>query len=301
MKKYLLATFCLATLSAQAQMAPESTGSYTYSYAQDRVEQGYNVPVSYQNNAYANPAYVPGNPAPVSPQVYGFYQQPVEQNYDANYPRPQMMWYPTQQQRAVASGQMYQMPSSSSAQEMPQQPDVYQSPVYAISQKGSWYIDLRLGIGGTDGWENDFDIPVGPIWGFAIGKKISPNVRVDAEFDYHLKAKLAKTALAKIEYKQYDLGANIYYDFPLQSHVRVRPFIGAGIWAVDGKTTVSSKKGTRISSADSDIKLGLSGALGIAYPISEVLSLIAMARARYIMTKEELWNIEGLLGIRYHF
>ncbi len=303
MRKFLYATAsCLLAISAQAQMVPQNNGPYSYSYTQDRVDQGYNAPVPYQYGGYyaQTPRVVP---APASPQVYGFYQQPVQQNYNANAPRVQMMWYPTQQQRAAANEQVYVNPAYDMYQQE-QEPNVYRSPVYnstASRQGKDWYADLHIGVGGTLGWKGDFDTPIAPIWGIALGKRLSPTVRADAEFNYHLKADLVDTDTGSIEYQQYDLGANIYYDFPVRSHLPVRPFVGAGIWAVKGKASAKSYNGRKLDGADSKIKLGLSAAAGVVYPINEMFSLLAMARARYIVTDDKLYNIEGLVGVRYYF
>jgi len=298
MKRYLLTLPCLLAFAAQAQMMPENNDPHNYSYAQDRVAQGYGVPV-YQNGGGYGGANTQVRVAPASSQAYGFYQQPVESNYNANTPRSTMMWYPTQQQRALANGQVYVNPPY----EMEEEVEVYQSPVYkskVVQQKRGWYADLHLGVGGTSGWKGNLDTPVGPVWGIAVGTRLSPTLRVDAEFAYHTKAKLTKTAVAKAEYKQYDLGANVYYDFPVQSHIVVKPFVGLGLWGVNGKVTVS-RGSKHISSKNHNFKLGVSAAAGVAYPINQVLSLIALGRVRYIAMDDALWNIEGLMGIRYHF
>jgi len=306
MRKILYATAsCLLAFSAQAQMVPQNNnGPYSYSYAQDRVNQGYSAPVPYQYAGY----YYAQDPrvvaAPRSPQVYGFYQQPVQQNYNANAPRPQMMWYPTQQQRFAASEPVYMAAPSYDMYQQEQRPDVYQSPVYnsqAVRQGKDWYADLHLGVGGTLGWKGDFDTPIGPVWGIAIGKRVLPNVRVDVEFNYHTKADLVDNDTGSIEYQQYDLGANVYYDFPVRSHLPVKPFVGAGVWGVKGKASASSYNGKKLATADAKVKLGLSAAAGVIYPINDMFSVLAMARARYIVADENLYNIEGLIGLRYHF
>lgn len=303
MKKYLfpLCT-CLMIFSAQAQMVPQNNGPYNYSYAQDRINQGYHATTPYQNMGY-NPQDSHMVASPASPQVYGFYQQPIQQNYHANVQsRPQMMWYPTRQQVALANGQVYTNPVYDMEQDS--QPNVYQSPVYnskAIRQRNSWYADLKLGVGVTMGWKKGFDKPISPVWGIAIGKKLSSTLRADVEFAHHLNGELVDTDTGTIEYKQYELGANVYYDFPVRSHLPFRPFVGAGIWGVKARATATSYNGKRLDTADSNIKLGLSATAGVIYPINEMFSLLAMARARYIVTDDHLYNLEGLVGVRYHF
>ncbi|MBQ3695480.1 MAG: porin family protein [Alphaproteobacteria bacterium] len=298
MKRSLLFTLCLLiTHPVWAQTYDASQG---YSYSQSRVEQGYNADRSYQAGAYGNAAYDTSVPAPASPQAYGFYQQPTPAPYSNVTPQrsSQMMWYPTQQQRLEAGlyGASYETASAE------QKADPYRSPVYnskEVRRKRPFYADFRLGIGVTMGWPSGLDKPVSPIWGVAVGTRMSPTVRVDAEFDYHTEGKLATEEHRKIKYKQYDFGANIYYDFPVNAALRVYPFVGAGIWAVKGKAN-GKYQGLKVSST-SDINLGLSVAGGVTYPINEMFSLVAMARARYIHTDDNLYNLEGLIGVRYHF
>ena len=306
MKKILF--FVTSSFLATAVAAQTYSG---YSYSQDRVEQGYSNPYQgYPQNGYPTAsAYDAYAPAPTSVQAYGFYQQPAPAapaTVPATYGRTQqsqMMWYPTQQQRAVASGYPYPASAYYMQDDMPQQEYVSRSPVYnskATRQKKSLYADVRLGIGGTPGWGNGFDTPIGPVWGIALGTRLSPTVRVDAEFAYHTEAKLATENHTKVKYRQYDLGANVYYDFPTNAGLGVRPFVGAGIWGIKGKAS-AVHKGFKIADADSDIKLGMSVAGGVVYPINEMFSAVAMARARYIDTEEDLFNIEGFVGLRYHF
>ena len=112
MKKILFASFCfLMAAAAQAQ-------TYDYSYSQDRIDQGYNPPRSaypQTNGGYAPAsAYDTYAPAPTSVQAYGFYQQPAPAAAPVPYnngQQHQMAWYPTQQQRALASGQPYSDPA----------------------------------------------------------------------------------------------------------------------------------------------------------------------------------------------
>ena len=294
MKKLLVfVTSLLATTALQAQ-----TSDQTYSYAQDRVDQGYNYPRTYpQAGAYG--VYDQSVPAPVSSQAYGFYQQAPTPNYNQQQQavqQRQLTWYPTQQQRMAAYGGSYY-------ENVPQQPNVYRSPVYnshAMRHKKDWYADLHLGVGATMGWEHGFDDPVAPMWGIALGTRVSPTVRVEAAFDYHTEGKLASYRGRKINYRQYDLGANIYYGFPTNASLPIKPFVGAGIWGVKGKAS-AKYRGLKIAGADSDIKLGISVAAGVTYPINEMFSAVAMGRLRYINCKEDLYNLEGLIGLRYHF
>lgn len=297
MKRLLLVGISLlitTSLSAKTY----SDKSFGYSYSQELINQGY---MAEKPPVYSNGSYDPNlMPAPAAPQAYGFYlQQPRSTPDPRDAQSSQMMWYPTQQQRAEASGSPVYL-AGGYAGEQPN--NVYNSPVYnsAVVQRQGHYLDAHFGIGATLGWKHGFDTPVGPVWGLAFGTRFKPLIRGDIEFNYHEEARLAKVKGHEVTYKQYDLGANVYYDFPVQSHITFKPFVGAGIWATKGKATAKHKE-AKIVSTDSDIKLGLSVAGGVIYPLNELFSLYAMARARYIVTDENLYNLEGLLGIRYHF
>ena len=58
-----------------------------------------------------------------------------------------------------------------------------------------------------------------------------------------------------------------------------------------GKTSAKINENTRVMSG---VKLGLSVSAGIKRAITEELTFIAMARGRYIFSKEGIYNLEAL-------
>ena len=178
----------------------------------------------------------------------------------------------------------------------------YNSPVLTQEEQAArmakkfYYLTFRGGIGGTFGWDNGQSNPVKPIFGLVAGTWANQNVRLDAEFDYHLKGKLSKSGKNQATYKQYDLGANAYYDFePIK--FGMTPFIGGGLWLVKKKATGKVKG----RSSSSGWRTGLSVSTGLIYPLTNAFSLSAMLRGRYLITSESLYNLEALFGITYSF
>lgn len=262
-----------------------------YSYSQDRIAQGYGSALDryQQNHSNAAPTY----PAPASAQSYGFYLNQKPQASSG-----QMMWYPTARQRAQSFGtppydQVGYVPTNG-------YPSPYRSPVYNQEQirPKVYYMGANIGLGNTLGWKGVLDHPIVPVWSVTLGKKLYPNVRGDVEFQYHTQAKLANSSTMKVNYTQYDLGANMYYDFPVATPYR--PFIGVGAWGVKAKLS-GKYQSIRKLSASSKVKFALSLAAGLAYRVNESFSLLGLVRARYIFSKDDLYNLEGLVGVQYHF
>ena len=231
---------------------------------------------------------------PTSVASYGFYQNEAAGESSSG----KLTWYPTLRQRAQAFGQA---PYDYRYGNQAVRGTVSRSGVYreeAPPQKRFFYVGTQVGAGSTLGWKGGAKHPVVPLWGLTLGTKVTSAVRVDLEFLYHTKAKLMDSVGEKVEYKQYELGANWYYDFP--RYGALRPFVGAGIWGVKGKLS-GYYKGNQQVSGESGLKLGLSVATGASYQVDEMLSLLALLRARYVARKDDVYNLEGLLGVRYHF
>ena len=290
MKKVFVASMVLI-LSASIEGKAEG-----YSYSQDRIVQGFGSPVQsvsqpVQQQSGRYPVYA----APVSPQGYGFYQN-TSNGYQGS--SSNLIWYPTARQRAQGFGQppyddAGYVPSAGGYQR-------YQSPVYKqdAPRKRFFYVGAQVGMGSTRGWRGHLDHPLVAVWGLTLGTNIKPNVRADVEWLYHMKGKLDSAPGTRIDYKQHSLGANFYYDFPTQSVVR--PFVGVGIWGVKGKISGQYRR-TRDIDVSSDVKLAFSIAAGLSYKVTEEFSLMSLLRARYIMSKDDVYNLEGLLGVKYHF
>ena len=180
-------------------------------------------------------------------------------------------------------------------------PVYYGSPAYNQNpgfRKRQYYADFHLGAGSTLSIGKGTDTPTAGVWGVTVGTFFKNNIRGDVEFNYHLSGKLAKEGKKEVKYKQYDLGANVYYDMPTSAY-RVKPFMGVGVWGVKGKANGSYKTN------DLDLldgkKFAVSLAGGATYDLSTSFSLYGMVRARYIFCDEDVYNLEGLLGIRYYF
>ena len=202
-------------------------------------------------------------------------------------------------QRFIVGGNPYVPPSDQINQNA-----YYNSPVFKEEVKNKktqnklYYVGIRGGIGGTFGWDNGQHKPVKPIFGLVAGTWATPDIRLDAELDYHLKGKLSNNSTRQTTYKQYDLGANIYYDFPKIEHGLI-PFVGGGLWLVNKKITDKPIVGKTVS--NSSWRWGFSANAGLTYPISEAFSLSAMLRGRYLITSESLYNLEALFGAQYAF
>jgi len=243
-------------------------------------QNGYPAVIS--NNPYnpaqpaimQHPAMVQANtPAPHVAQ-YGFYRQKSGQAV-----RPQY----------IIGGNPYAVPYRSSSDN---QNSYYNSPVFADDAprraRRLYYAGARIGLSGVFTKSGNF---VKPALGLFAGTWIKENVRADIEFDYHAKGNLKKHTT----YQQYDLGGNVYYDFPMLSS-GFRPFVGGGLWLVKKKTTASADS---TSSSHSGWKLALSGSAGLTYPVTDHFSLSGMLRARYIVTSDSIYNLEALFGATY--
>ena len=232
-------------------------------------------------------------------QSYNFYQEPAETRavaYDASgYGAPQLSNYP--QSAGGAGYQAY--PGYVTAAGVPV---YYGSPVYDQQQIAykmrKYYADFHVGAGGTFSIGNGMDTPKGGVWGVTVGTHLKNNLRADVEFNYHLGSKLGKEGDKKIKYKQYDLGLNLYYDLPTNAY-RLKPFMGVGAWGVKGKTNGTFKANKLDLTKDKKFAVSLAG--GATYDLSPAFSFFGMVRARYIFCDEDVYNLEGLLGIRYYF
>ena len=172
-----------------------------------------------------------------------------------------------------------------------------------------FYATLRAGMGGTYGWDENkktgkVENPVGAILSLSLGAYLTPNVRIDGEFAYHTKDDLYSGKdtyiKGKGEYSQYDFGLNAYYDFNAGS--KIRPFIGVGVWGVTSKVTsdIENTYGDTRDTSRSKTNVAVSGALGLAFQLTDLVTLEAMGRGRYIFN-EKIYNIEGLVGSRFRF
>ena len=284
-KRLFITSFALLLGVLEASQA----SAQSYSYSQDRIAQGYGSAVTLYDRNHSNEA--PAYPAPSSAQSYGFYLHQKPQSS-----RGQLTWYPTARQRAQGFG----MPPYDQAGYAPQgSTSPYRSPVYYQEHSRSrvFYAGANIGLGSTLGWKGVLDHPIVPVWSLTLGKRFDRTLRGDIEFQHHTRAKLSNTKNSEVNYTQYELGANVYYDFPVTTVYR--PFIGAGIWGVKAK--LSGYQGSRPVDTSSNIKLAFSLATGLSYRFSEAFSLLALLRARYIFSKDDLYNLEGLLGVQYHF
>lgn len=178
----------------------------------------------------------------------------------------------------------------------------YSSPVFKEETRTRaklYYLGAHGGLGGTFGWDNGEKKPIKPILGVVAGTWATPDIRLDAEFDYHVKGNLSKKSEGKKTYKQYDLGANAYYDFPMTRY-GFQPFVGGGLWLIKKMVTAQNST-THKDESHSGWKLGLSAAAGLAFPINDNWRISSMLRARYIVTNEGLYNLEALIGAQYAF
>jgi len=158
-----------------------------------------------------------------------------------------------------------------------------------------WYIAPRAGLGATLGWDDDLDNAVSPVFGLAVGHYFG-NVRADVEFDYHMEGDVLSEGDLKIEYSQWDLGANIYYDFDLSKSFK--PFVGVGIGASNAKLKASAFFG---EVEEDETAFMASGAIGAAYHFNDTFALEMMGRYRYLFRDSGIYNLEALAGFRVSF
>ena len=173
-----------------------------------------------------------------------------------------------------------------------------------------FYMALRAGMGKTSGWDENektgkVSDPVGAVLSLSLGAYLTPNIRMDGEFAYHIKDDLYRGndiyIEGKGEYSQMDFGLNAYYDFNRGSSFR--PFIGIGIWGIQSKihsNIVITQYGDTRDTSKNEMNFALSGALGAAYHVTDTFALELMGRARYIFD-EDIYNLEGLIGTRFSF
>ncbi len=276
------------------------------------------MPVSATESYYHRYGYPTNNPqiasesypvttrtvdAPYAPASVTTTQPVMPQQYTQTPRAPQYGFYAQSSrfngnQRYITGGNPYVATSQTSAYS--NQNSYYNSPVFTEETRTRaklYYLGVHGGIGGTFGWDHGEKNPIKPVLGLIAGTWATPNIRLDAEFDYHVKGNIGKGSQSTKTYKQYDLGANAYYDFPITKY-GFQPFIGGGLWLV--KKMVTAHEGAS-GKSHSGWKLALSAAAGLAYPINENWRLTSMLRARYIVTNEGLYNLEALIGATYSF
>lgn len=179
----------------------------------------------------------------------------------------------------------------------------------------SFYVTPRVGFGGTFGWISELDTPYVPVFGVAGGLKFN-NFRAELEFNYRLEGELfnktvsSGSASAKYEmnYSQYDLALNGYYDFNLES--KWTPFIGAGLgvakWKITDKASVSTPWGSGSDEEEfSDAGFIVSVMGGVSYQMTDHIALEGMARYRYLSVDADagsgLSNVDAIIGARFSF
>ena len=161
-----------------------------------------------------------------------------------------------------------------------------------------YYGVLRLGYGATHGWNSPFKTPRSVIINGAAGMYLPNQFRADIDLAYHIKDSLYKTETGKnFDYSQYDLSVNGYYDFNLSQ--TVKPFVGLGLGLTNSKVSGATNGALKISDDETNLAFSVSG--GLDYYLTNNIALEALLRARYILCDGDLYNIEGLLGVRYDF
>lgn len=212
---------------------------------------------------------------------YGFYGQKSVQSVDGQY---------------IIGGNPYTTTSGN-------QNSYYASPVFDQKKQKKqinklYYLGVRAGLGSTFGWDHGNHHPIKPIFGAFAGTWVTPDVRAEAELDYHMKGKISDTEKSQVTYKQYDLGTSVYYDFE-PTRYGFKPFVGGGLWFVKKKLKEQAVRAA--TKTTSGWRVGLSASAGVSYPITDVFSLSAMLRGRYIITNDSIYNLEALLGAHYAF
>jgi len=162
-----------------------------------------------------------------------------------------------------------------------------------------YYAALRLGYGGTYGWNKPFREPKSVMFNGVLGLYLPNQFRADFDLTYHTKETLYKEeGEPTFDYSQYDLGVNLYYD--VNAFEKLKPFLGVGIGLTNSKASGTTQH-PALKVSDDETNLSFAATAGIAYYLNRNVALEALMRARYILCDGDLYNIEGLVGVRYDF
>ena len=161
----------------------------------------------------------------------------------------------------------------------------------------NYYGVLRLGYGATYGWNSPFKTPRSVIINGAAGMYLPKQFRADIDLAYHVKDTLYTEAGRSFKYSQYDISVNGYYDFNVSQ--TIKPFVGLGLGITNSKVSGTTRGALKISDDETNLAFSASG--GLTYYLTNDIALEALLRARYILSDGDLYNIEGLLGVRYDF
>lgn len=162
-----------------------------------------------------------------------------------------------------------------------------------------YYGVLRLGYGSTHGWSSPFGTPRSVMINGAVGMYLPKQFRADIDLTYHTKDTLYKPQMGRsLDYSQYDLSVNGYYDFNMSQNFK--PFVGLGLGFTNSKVSGRMHNGV-LKVSDDETNLAFSASGGVNYYLTTNIALEALLRARYIFCDDDLYNIEGLLGVRYDF
>ena len=247
-----------------------------------------------------------GNNGSVTTAYYGGYPSEYAANNQAGTLRPVRSGYQVYADQSQVPERVYTRTYPMAygyAQAMPAtRPNVRMVNNKSASAKDdnkTYYGVLRAGYGSTFGWQEPFGIPRAWIFNGAFGMYLPHHFRADIDLGYHIKDILYRShGEPTLRYSQYDLGINVYYDVNLSKSFK--PFLGAGIGLTNSKVSGKTAK-TEIKFSDDETNLSFTATAGIAYYLTTHVALEALMRARYILCDGDLYNFEGLMGIRYDF
>ena len=152
-----------------------------------------------------------------------------------------------------------------------------------------FYLTPRFGFGGTF---IDDETVSAPIIDVAIGMYAGYNFRGDVEIGYHFKSEVVDD----IDYSQLDVSLNGYYDF--DTGTAFKPFIGVGIGAATSELSVD---GYYDDYDWDETNFMISAQIGASIDLTQNIAFEVMGRYRYLFTEGDVYNIEGLGGVRFSF
>lgn len=296
MNKFTVLSFLLLAPVTMAQ----ATESYFHRYGENSANTA-TVSTTPSTNTPKTLAQPYGTPQPVTESTTTtlVHPQPIYATPNqANYGFYGQKSVPSTKPHFLIGGNPYTLSTQTNQNSYYNTPEPIKENTPPVLSKKLYYVGLHTGLGKTFGWDHGEHNQIKPIFSLFAGTWATPSLRLDAELAYHVKGRLSRSTERQTTYKQYDLGANAYYDFS-KIKFGLKPFVGGGFWFV--KKTIKDSAVGENSKSSSHWRSALSASAGLTYPITDVFSLSAMVRGRYIITQESLYNIEALLGARYDF
>ncbi len=155
----------------------------------------------------------------------------------------------------------------------------------------------------------DLELNEGIVAGGAIGFYLMPNLRTEAEAQYHTSSvdrALGPAVRAEGDIRTVTAMTNLLYDIPLTT--RLRTFVGAGIGAalINKDYNIKPNPVTTLRDEDSDFEFAWQAMAGVSYDLTE--RLVFETKYRFLKTTDyefqqaeaRYQNHSVLAGLRFH-